>query len=131
MIISFIIYLLGRDMADDEIDQLRKQLYASYPGDREKAARRLADLGPLALAALSDLETRTKDPSNGVRDAARAAITIMGQAASPTPKARTIGETSSPPQTKEILTLKPTFMGMSVDLKELWHRFVAWRQAKQ
>ena len=32
---------------------------------------------------------------------------------------------------REILTLKPTFMGMSIDLKELARRVIAWRQARQ
>ena len=35
-------------------------------------------------------------------------------------------ETNSPPQPKEMLTLKPTFMGMSLDLKELFCRVKAW-----
>lgn len=35
-------------------------------------------------------------------------------------------ETNSPPQPKEMLTLKPTFMGMSLDLKELFRRVKAW-----
>lgn len=30
----------------------------------------------------------------------------------------------------ELVTLKPTFMGMSVDLKELWRRFAAWRETQ-
>ena len=28
----------------------------------------------------------------------------------------------------ELITLKPTFMGMSIDLKELWRRFSAWQR---
>jgi hypothetical protein len=54
------------------------------------------------------------------------------ETASPAPlKAPPIGETNSPPQTKEILTVKPTFMGMTIDLKELWRRFVTWWNAKR
>ncbi len=34
----------------------------------------------------------------------------------------------SPQKSAELITLKPTFMGMSVDLKELWRRFCAWRE---
>lgn len=62
---------------DEDITGLRKQLFSSYPGDRENAARRLADFGFLSLSALPDLETRLKDPSNGVRDAARIAIAAI------------------------------------------------------
>lgn len=40
-------------------------------------------------------------------------------------------EPSSPPPPKEMLTLKPTFMGISLDLKELFHRIKArWENKK-
>jgi hypothetical protein len=46
---------------------------------------------------------------------------------SPAPlKDSTAVETRSPPQPIEILTLKPTFVGMSLDLKELFRRAKAW-----
>ncbi len=51
---------------------------------------------------------------------------------SPAPsKDSTTGETSSPPQPKEMLTLKPTFMGLSLDLKELFRRVKAWWKSKK
>jgi hypothetical protein len=56
------------------LNYLRGQLYAAYSGDREKAAREIATLGAAGREILSDLETRLKDPSHGVRDAARVAI---------------------------------------------------------
>jgi hypothetical protein len=72
-------------IVQEDLDGLRQQLYASYPGDRAKAARQLAMMGAEARAALSDLQTRLKDPSNGVRDAARVAIAaIQRQAVSGT-----------------------------------------------
>jgi len=40
-------------------------------------------------------------------------------------------ETSSTSETKDILTLKPTFMGMSIDLKEVWRRIDAWRKRRK
>jgi hypothetical protein len=40
-------------------------------------------------------------------------------------------EINSPPQPKEMLTLKPTFMGMSLDLKELFRRVKAWWKHKK
>jgi hypothetical protein len=46
---------------------------------------------------------------------------------SPAPlKDSTTFETSSPSPPKEILTLKPTFMGVGLDLKELFRRAKAW-----
>ncbi len=36
-----------------------------------------------------------------------------------------------PPQKPpDLVTLKPTFMGMSIDLKELWRRFRFWRESR-
>jgi hypothetical protein len=40
-------------------------------------------------------------------------------------------ETNLSPQPKEVLTLKPTFMGMSVDLKELFRSAKAWWKRKK
>ena len=74
----------GREL----LELLREQLYAPYPGERENAARRLATFGPLALEALADLEIKVRDPSNGVRDAARLALLKIQRqsAAAPRPK---------------------------------------------
>jgi hypothetical protein len=45
-----------------------------------------------------------------------------------------LGEIFVPTQTalatKEILTLRPSFWGMSIDLKELWRRLTQWRKAR-
>src|SRR5271163_868804 len=71
----------GREGGTKRLDYLREHLYASYPGDRAKAVREIATLGADARAILSDLETRLKDPSNGVRDAARVAIKSIKEAA--------------------------------------------------
>jgi hypothetical protein len=52
-----------------------------------------------------------------------------GLALTPSPaplKVSTTVETSSPSQPKEMLTLKPAFMGMSLGLKELFRRVKAW-----
>lgn len=51
------------------------------------------------------------------------------EAPSLAPKAAPSGETNSPPQ-RELITLKPTLWGMSVDLKELARRAIAWWKAK-
>jgi hypothetical protein len=44
-------------------------------------------------------------------------------------------EREYPPQAAkkptELVTLKPTLWGMSIDLKELWRRFCAWRENRK
>jgi hypothetical protein len=35
-----------------------------------------------------------------------------------------------PEKPPELVTLKPTFMGMSIDLKELWRRFWPWWESR-
>jgi hypothetical protein len=44
-------------------------------------------------------------------------------------------EPEYPPQAAknptELVTLKPTLWGMSIDLKELWRRFCAWRENRK
>ena len=41
------------------------------------------------------------------------------------------GSVAQPPQKPdELVTLKPTFMGMSIDLKELWRRFWSWWESR-
>jgi hypothetical protein len=64
------------------------------------------------------------------------------EASAPVPKEveAQSSEPESPPQAAsasaarkpaELITLKPTFMGMSIDLKELWWRFRAWLAKEQ
>jgi serine/threonine protein kinase len=52
------------------IHGLRQGLTASYPGDRERAARQLGQLGPKAAAAVPTLIGALKDASGPVRNAA-------------------------------------------------------------
>ena len=37
----------------------------------------------------------------------------------------------NPPKKPEVLELKPTFMGMSIDLKEVWSRVNDWWRARK
>lgn len=73
------------------VDELILSLFASYPGDRAKAARALGQLGPTAAAALDALRGRLRDSSGQVRDAAQWAILkINPQKLSPQQKNRTL-----------------------------------------
>lgn len=60
------------------VTQLRQELLASYPGDREKAARQLGRLGPAASSAVPTLIKKLKDTSSPVRDAAAWALREIG-----------------------------------------------------
>ena len=60
------------------ITSLRQELLASYPGDREKAARQLGRFGPTASSAVPTLIKKLKDSSGPVRDAAAWALREIG-----------------------------------------------------
>lgn len=60
------------------IHELRQGLRASYPGDRERAARRLGQLGPKAAEAVPTLIRAMKDASGPVRNAAVWALAAIG-----------------------------------------------------
>ncbi|SED60528.1 hypothetical protein SAMN05444161_3570 [Rhizobiales bacterium GAS191] len=42
-------------------------------------------------------------------------------------EAKAVADTASAGKRADIVTLKPTIWGMSIDLKEAWRRFQAWR----
>jgi hypothetical protein len=60
------------------VDSLCQGLRASYPGDREKAARALGRLGRQAAAGVATLRKALKDPSGPVRVAAVWALAEIG-----------------------------------------------------
>ena len=104
-------------------------------GERERFASAMRREGkPLALSPeqINLALWRPEEGNSGVVPS----ISLTGLApdkladagiSSPTPlKDSTTVEASSPPQPKEMLTLKPTFMGMSLDLKELYRRAKEW-----
>jgi hypothetical protein len=61
-----------------EVDKAIQGLYASYPGDREKAARRLGSYGVAAADAVPALRKALKDSSGPVRTAALWALRAIG-----------------------------------------------------
>lgn len=63
---------------EQQIHELRQGLRASYPGDRERAARRLGQLGPKAAEAVPTLIRGLKDASGPVRNAAVWALAAIG-----------------------------------------------------
>ncbi|TWW12162.1 hypothetical protein E3A20_03420, partial [Planctomyces bekefii] len=68
---------LAVDAPEDE-RELISQLTASYPGDREKAARALGHIGPKAANAVPALGKLLKDASGPVRNAAAFALRAIG-----------------------------------------------------
>ena len=70
--------LIDEKSEQARVTQLRQELLASYPGDREKAARQLGRLGPIASSAVPTLIKKLKDPSGAVRDAAAWALREIG-----------------------------------------------------
>jgi TIR domain-containing protein/HEAT repeat protein len=69
---------IDKETEPSPIIQLRQELLASYPGDREKAARQLGRLGPSASSAVPTLIKKLKDASGPVRDAAAWALREIG-----------------------------------------------------
>ncbi len=63
---------------DETINTLLKNLNATYPGDRAKAARDLGQLGAKAQRAVSALAKALKDSSGPVRNAAAFALRAIG-----------------------------------------------------
>ncbi|MGB7101901.1 MAG: hypothetical protein WBD95_24435 [Xanthobacteraceae bacterium] len=75
-------------------------------------------------------------PNMGQREVAVASALVPKKAESKSSEPEYLPEVRIPPTSAresqqklpELVTLKPTFMGMSIDLKELWRRFFAWRK---
>ncbi len=73
-------------------------------------------------------------PGIGRREVAVASALVPKEAKSKSSEAEYLPEVpptsarDSQQKPPELVTLKPTFMGMSIDLKELWRRFSAWRK---
>jgi hypothetical protein len=75
-------------------------------------------------------------PGTDQREVAAAAALVQKEAESKSRELEHLPEALIPPTSAqesrqkpaEVVTLKPTFMGMSIDLKELWRRFAAWRK---
>jgi hypothetical protein len=63
---------------DETVNMLLKNLNATYPGDRAKAARDLGQLGAKAQRAVSALAKALKDSSGPVRNAAAFALRAIG-----------------------------------------------------
>jgi hypothetical protein len=63
---------------DETVNTLLKNLNATYPGDRAKAARDLGQLGAKARRAVSALAKAIKDSSGPVRNAAAFALRAIG-----------------------------------------------------
>jgi hypothetical protein len=78
-------------------------------------------LPDMPVLAPKEAESKSSEPEHPP-EAARAGPNSREKPIQPT-TAR-----ESPQKSAELITLKPTFMGMSVDLKELWRRFSAWRE---
>jgi hypothetical protein len=76
----------------------------------------------LPVLAPKEAESKSSEPEHPP-EAARAEPNSQENPIQPT-TAR-----ESPQKSAELMTLKPTFMGMSIDLKELWRRFSAWRES--
>ena len=69
----------GLDQGTEQlVHELRQGLRASHPGERERAARRLGQLGPKAAEAVPTLIRAMKDASGPVRNAAVWALAAIG-----------------------------------------------------
>ncbi len=69
---------LPNQPASEQISSLAQGLRASYPGDRERAAREIGALGPRAAPLVHSLVKCLKDASGPVRHAAAFALAAIG-----------------------------------------------------
>jgi hypothetical protein len=128
-------------MSGDEISgEGRHQRFARWEqlgldqvkSDLENGGHRVVG-GPPAVRALAWEWVRMKEagspsppltPVIDVAEIMKASAASMGSAIRLSPTQ--VAPSSSAGQRPELITLKPTFMGNSIDLKELWRRVWPW-----
>jgi len=133
---------LGLDVVKRDLEHGRFRLIGG-PSEVRELAREWVRMKETELSAptAADIQTVLRDlgavppPVAQLLGGGSTELDRLVRAAAPSPQSAARGDTPPPapaapvpqqPKASELIILKPTFMGMSIDLKELWRRGSAW-----